>query len=90
MKICLKEEDQMESVRVKKTAPYTLTNSERKSENNVNYTAYGISYIGPYGRVAYIDDISCEKAIVAKMVEMFNACELPPSRIKAAIVALLP
>lgn len=80
----------MESVSVKKAALYTLTTSERKSENYVNYIAYGISYVGPRGRVAYIDDISCEKAIVAKMVEIFNTCELPPSRIKTAIVALLP
>lgn len=36
------------------------------------------------------DDISPNLGLVSKMAELFNLCELPPERMKQAIVALLP
>lgn len=37
-----------------------------------------------------VEDISCDRIFVEKMVELFNLCELPPERLYRIIEHLLP
>jgi len=37
-----------------------------------------------------VEDISCDRIFVEKMVELFNLCELPPERFYRIIEHLLP
>lgn len=69
---------------------YTLTTEERRNEDHVLYTAYGIDYHGVNGVQAHIGDISSEERLVSKLVELFNLCDLSPDRLKSAVLALLP
>lgn len=69
---------------------YTLVRDECRSEDNILYTAYGIDYHSSNGVQVHLGDVSCEEPLVSKMVEMFNICELPPDRLKSAVLALLP
>lgn len=69
---------------------YALVKEDRRNEDHVSYTAYGIDYHGANGVQAYISDVSSEESLVSKMVELFNLCELPPERLKSAVLALLP
>lgn len=69
---------------------YTLSQSTHENEDSVQYISYGIDYYATSGSVEHVRDISCNKTLVAKMVEMFNLCALPSNRLKHIITDLLP
>jgi len=52
--------------------------------------SYGVQYLTPTGHFMQVEDISCDRIFVEKMVELFNLCELPPERLYRIIEHLLP
>lgn len=78
------------SLGAKTTLNYVLTSSNRATEDNIPYTAYGIGLSTATGTIALLQDISCKEEIVHQMIDMFNACTLPMERLKATVICLLP
>ena len=48
--------------------------------------SYGVQYLTPTGHFMQVEDISCDRIFVEKMVELFNLCELPPERLYRIIL----
>lgn len=68
---------------------YAMVSSTRTLDGST-YTAYGIARNDPGGTPMQVEDISCNELLVARLVEVFNLCELPVDRLKQTIVDLLP
>lgn len=64
---------------------YLATPSKHYELDGVTHAGYGISW-----HDGSIEDISCNCAIVSAMARLFTLCELPPSRLREAVVACLP
>lgn len=71
--------------------PYTLTESQQATDEDLRYTAYGIDLCDPKGDLTErLQDVSCNRDMVNKMVELFNLCGLPSERFKTTVLSLLP
>lgn len=69
---------------------YSVTPRRQFELEGVPYHAYGLSYRGPDGVERLLEDISEDFAVVSKMAELFNLCQLPPDRLAEAVESLLP
>lgn len=70
---------------------YILTVSERKTCDQIPYTAYGLSLRMPDGRIfRCLEDISTDRALVGGMAQLFTLCQLPQERLVQAVTCLLP
>lgn len=73
------------------TPAYVLTVSERKTCDQIPYTAYGLSFRAPDGHtVRCLEDISTSRQLVDKMAELFTLCQLPRERLIQTVTCLLP